>query len=103
MHIIIILHTSRCSIEHNYVRAISHIYKGKKRETASKINLHFQKLDPLTSLSKASAQWEKRIHKSLNSMCSDLETSLAKIRPQTENEELSEKWNELSTYSLGNY
>lgn len=36
-------------------------------------------------------------------MCSDLETSLAKIRPQSEQEELSEKWNELSTYSLGKY
>ncbi|XP_038213415.1 TBC1 domain family member 19 [Zerene cesonia] len=58
------------------------------------------KLDPLTSLSKASAQWEKRIHKSLNSMCSDLETSLAKVRPQSEQEELTEKWNELSTYNL---
>ncbi|XP_046978707.1 TBC1 domain family member 19 [Vanessa cardui] len=58
------------------------------------------KLDPLTSLSKASAQWEKRIHKSLNSMCSDLETSLAKIRSQSEQEELADKWNELSTYSL---
>lgn len=63
----------------------------------------FQKLDPLTSLLKASAQWEKRIHKSLNSMCTDLETSLAKIRPQSEQEELSEKWNELSTYNLGNF
>ncbi|KAH9629060.1 hypothetical protein HF086_011323 [Spodoptera exigua] len=58
------------------------------------------KLDPLTSLLKASAQWEKRIHKSLNSMCTDLETSLAKIRPQSEQEELSDKWNELSTYTL---
>ncbi|CAH0396993.1 unnamed protein product [Chilo suppressalis] len=58
------------------------------------------KLDPLTSLMKASAQWEKRIHKSLNSMCSDLETSLAKIRLQSEQEELTEKWNELSTYNL---
>lgn len=67
------------------------------------INIIFQKLDPLTSLLKASAQWEKRIHKSLNSMCSDLETSLAKIRSQTEQEELTEKWNELSTYNLGTY
>ncbi|CAH4036142.1 TBC1 domain family member 19 [Pieris brassicae] len=58
------------------------------------------KLDPLTSLSKASAQWEKRIHKSLNSMCSDLETSLAKVRSQSEQEDLSNKWNELSTYNL---
>lgn len=52
---------------------------------------------------KASAQWEKRIHKSLNSMCSDLETSLAKIRLQSEQEELADKWNELSTYNLGKY
>ncbi|VVC99010.1 unnamed protein product [Leptidea sinapis] len=58
------------------------------------------KLDPLTSLTKASVQWEKRIHKSLNSMCSDLETSLAKFRFQSELEELAEKWNELSTYNL---
>ncbi|KAJ0179591.1 hypothetical protein K1T71_005303 [Dendrolimus kikuchii] len=58
------------------------------------------RLDPLTSLLKASAQWEKRIHKSLNSMCSDLETSLAKIRTQNEQEELTIKWNELSTYTL---
>lgn len=34
-------------------------------------------------------------------MCSDLETSLAKMRPQSEKEELAEKWNELSTYNLG--
>lgn len=60
-----------------------------------------QKLDPITSLLKASIQWEKRIHKSLNSMCTDLETSLAKIRSQSEQEEITEKWNELSTYSLG--
>ncbi|GBP07093.1 TBC1 domain family member 19 [Eumeta japonica] len=59
-----------------------------------------QHKDPLSSLVKASTQWEKRIHKSLNSMCSDLETSLAKIRSQTEQEEMSEKWNELSTFSL---
>lgn len=58
------------------------------------------KIDPMTSLLKAAAQWEKRIHKSLNSMCSDLETSLAKVRSQAEQEELAEKWNELSTFSL---
>ncbi|XP_041973233.1 TBC1 domain family member 19 isoform X2 [Aricia agestis] len=59
------------------------------------------KSDPITLLTKAGAQWEKRIHKSLNSMCTDLETSLAKIRSQSELEELLEKWNELSTYNLG--
>lgn len=36
-------------------------------------------------------------------MCSDLEKSLAKVRLQIEQEELSDKWNELSTYNLGSY
>ncbi|KAJ2950414.1 hypothetical protein O0L34_g8656 [Tuta absoluta] len=64
--------------------------------TQSKHNKH----DPLTCLIKAGTQWEKRIHKSLNSMCSDLETSLAKLRPQSEYEDIADKWNELSTYTL---
>ncbi|CAK1578846.1 unnamed protein product [Parnassius mnemosyne] len=70
---------------------IYHLVRAQNKQT---------KLDPLTTLSKASAQWEKRIHKSLNSMCSDLETSLAKLRPQSEQEEIAEKWQELSTYNL---
>lgn len=36
-------------------------------------------------------------------MCTDLETSLAKIRSQSEQDILTEKWSELSTYNLGKY
>ncbi|KAF7287220.1 hypothetical protein GWI33_002040 [Rhynchophorus ferrugineus] len=47
---------------------------------------------------KAQIHWDKRIHKSLNSMCSELGISLAKTRGNNEKEELTNKWNELSNY-----
>lgn len=46
-------------------------------------------------------QWEKRIHKSLNSMCGELGVPLARLRQTTDKEELDEKWTELSTYDIG--
>lgn len=50
---------------------------------------------------KAQIHWDKRIHKSLNSMSSELGMSLAKLRGNSEKEELSSKWNELSTFEVG--
>lgn len=47
---------------------------------------------------KAQIHWDKRIHKSLNSMSSELGISLAKQRGNSEKEELSSKWNELSNF-----
>ncbi|XP_058793879.1 TBC1 domain family member 19 [Phymastichus coffea] len=59
----------------------------------------------LSYLKKAQIQWERRIQKSLNSMCNELNVPLARIRPNADREELSEKWNELSTcdFDLTNY
>ncbi|OAD58962.1 TBC1 domain family member 19 [Eufriesea mexicana] len=54
----------------------------------------------LTYLKKAQIQWERRIQKSLNSTCNELNVPLARIRPNADREELSEKWNELSTYDI---
>ncbi|CAG2060369.1 unnamed protein product [Timema podura] len=45
-------------------------------------------------------QWEKRIHKSLNSMCSELGVPLARFRLASDKDELSDKWTELSTYDI---
>ncbi|KAK3912118.1 TBC1 domain family member 19 [Frankliniella fusca] len=56
--------------------------------------------EPLTYLRKAQLQWEKRIHKSLNSMCGELGVPLARLRQTTDREELEEKWTELSTYDI---
>ncbi|XP_066594152.1 TBC1 domain family member 19 [Prorops nasuta] len=54
----------------------------------------------LSYLKKAQIQWERRIQKSLNSMCSELNVPLARLRPGPDKDELSEKWNELSTYDI---
>ncbi|KAK0087299.1 hypothetical protein PV325_001336 [Microctonus aethiopoides] len=54
----------------------------------------------LNYLKKTQIQWERRIQKSLNSMCNELNVPLARIRSNADREELSEKWNELSTYDV---
>uniref|UniRef100_A0A6Q2YT79 Rab-GAP TBC domain-containing protein n=1 Tax=Esox lucius TaxID=8010 RepID=A0A6Q2YT79_ESOLU len=41
--------------------------------------------------------WEKRILKSLNSMCTELGVPLARKRPAIEQKELTNKWNEMGT------
>lgn len=55
----------------------------------------------LSYLKKAQVQWERRIQKSLNSMCNELNVPLARIRPNSEREDLSDKWEELSRYDIG--
>ncbi|XP_049802117.1 TBC1 domain family member 19 [Schistocerca nitens] len=56
--------------------------------------------EPLAYLRKAQLQWEKRVHKSLNSMCSELGVALARLRLASDKDELIEKWTELSTYDI---
>ena len=63
---------------------------------------HIQAAD-LGYLKKTQIQWERRIQKSLNSTCSELNIPLARIRSTTDRDELAEKWNELSTYDMGKY
>ncbi|KAK4887853.1 hypothetical protein RN001_004124 [Aquatica leii] len=53
-----------------------------------------------TFFKKAQIQWEKRIHKSLNSMCTELNVHLARPRYNSDREELIEKWGELSNYDV---
>ncbi|XP_077597734.1 TBC1 domain family member 19 [Stigmatopora nigra] len=53
--------------------------------------------EPLAYMRKAQADWERRILKSLNSMSTELEVPLARMRPVAEQQELSNKWNEMGT------
>ncbi|XP_035728237.1 TBC1 domain family member 19-like [Vespa mandarinia] len=62
--------------------------------------IHLTENADLIYLKKVQIQWERRIQKSLNSMCSELNVPLARIRPNADREELGEKWNELSTYDI---
>ncbi|XP_066241110.1 TBC1 domain family member 19 isoform X2 [Saccopteryx leptura] len=53
--------------------------------------------EPLVYMRKAQGSWEKRILKSLNSMCTELSIPLARKRPLGEQKELLSKWNEMGT------
>uniref|UniRef100_A0A670YCR9 TBC1 domain family member 19 n=1 Tax=Pseudonaja textilis TaxID=8673 RepID=A0A670YCR9_PSETE len=53
--------------------------------------------EPLVYMRKAQANWEKRILKSLNSMCIELGIPLSQKRPLGEQKELLNKWNEMGT------
>ncbi|XP_051030039.1 TBC1 domain family member 19 isoform X3 [Phodopus roborovskii] len=53
--------------------------------------------EPLAYMRKAQGSWEKRILKSLNSMCTELSIPLARKRPVGEQKELLNKWNEMGT------
>uniref|UniRef100_A0AAR2L252 Rab-GAP TBC domain-containing protein n=1 Tax=Pygocentrus nattereri TaxID=42514 RepID=A0AAR2L252_PYGNA len=57
--------------------------------------------EPLAYMRKAQASWEKRILKSLNSMCTELGVPLARKRPIPEQKELTNKWNEMGTDEPG--
>uniref|UniRef100_A0A673LGL1 Rab-GAP TBC domain-containing protein n=1 Tax=Sinocyclocheilus rhinocerous TaxID=307959 RepID=A0A673LGL1_9TELE len=58
--------------------------------------------EPLEYMRKAQVNWEKRILKSLNSMCTELGIPLARKRPVPEQKELTNKWNEMGTDEPGN-
>ncbi|XP_055639366.1 TBC1 domain family member 19 isoform X2 [Toxorhynchites rutilus septentrionalis] len=62
--------------------------------------------DPLNYLRRAGIQWERRVRKSLNSMCSESKAQLqGQMRIITDREDILAKWDELSTYQtdLSNY
>nr|XP_029708933.1 TBC1 domain family member 19-like isoform X2 [Aedes albopictus] len=57
--------------------------------------------DPLYYLRRAGIQWERRVRKSLNSMCSESKAQLqGQMRSATDREEILTKWDELSNYQI---
>lgn len=57
-------------------------------------------VEPLTYLRKAQYQWEKRIQKSLNSMCNEIGIQLSRYRLPSDRDDMKDKWTELSTYEV---
>lgn len=43
--------------------------------------------------------WERRIQKSLESMCEEIGINLSCYRSNSDRDEMLQKWNELSTYN----
>ena len=52
---------------------------------------------------KLKQNWEKRIAKSLNTMCTELNIPLAKSRGDKEAQDLAGHWNEIGTMELGEH
>lgn len=60
-----------------------------------------QVVDPLNYLRRAGVQWERRVKKSLNAMCSVLKVPILGLcRVLFDKEELRVKWEELSNYQV---
>ncbi|ELT89515.1 hypothetical protein CAPTEDRAFT_108817, partial [Capitella teleta] len=53
--------------------------------------------EPNSYIRRAQANWEKRILKSLNSMCTELSVPLARKRPEKEQKDMLGRWAELGT------
>lgn len=64
----------------------------KKTHSYSDLDKHF---------SKAQAAWDRKINKSLVSMGVELGLHLARLRGNSDKEEMEEKWGELSKYVTG--
>ncbi|CAH1777501.1 unnamed protein product [Owenia fusiformis] len=75
------------------------VYQHMQKESPTKHHLApaEHNKEPLTYLRKAQVNWEKRILKSLNSMCTELGVPLARRRPEKEQREVLVKWSELGT------
>ncbi|XP_067950063.1 TBC1 domain family member 19-like [Watersipora subatra] len=56
--------------------------------------------EPLSCVRRAQQNWEKRIAKSLNTMCTELNMPLAKKRSEKDIQELSSHWTEVGTMEL---
>lgn len=65
----------------------------------SKKKTHNSELD--SCCSKAQIAWDKKINKSLVSMGAELGMHLARLRGNSDKEEMQEKWGELSKYVTG--
>ncbi|CAD5123718.1 DgyrCDS12037 [Dimorphilus gyrociliatus] len=55
------------------------------------------KKEPITYIRKSQLAWEKRIWKSLNSMCTELSLPLARKRPDKDFKDMNRKWSELGS------
>lgn len=79
------------------------VYHWAQREKSSRggsSNSSADSIQDSSYLRKAQMQWDRRVHKSLQSMCSELGIQLAKVRVTSDKEEILEKWGELSTYDV---
>lgn len=77
-----------------------------RSQVKQEIKSNLQPTDALSYLRRAGVQWERRVRKSLNAMCTELKAPLqGQLRSAVDKEDLVSKWDELSNYQtdLTNY
>lgn len=79
-------------LENELRNNIYHWLHSKKKSSNSELDAYFLK---------AQTAWDKKINKSLGSMGAELGMHLARLRSNSDKEEMQEKWGELSKYVTG--
>lgn len=86
---------------------IFHLIRSSgKAEPGGKMLSNGPQNDPFNYLRRSGSQWERRVRKSLNAMCTELNIPMqGQIRCPNDREEFLNKWDELSNYQidLSNY
>lgn len=79
-------------LENELRNNVYHWLRSKKKPQNCDLESHF---------AKAQIPWDKKINKSLVSMGAELGMYLARLRGNSDREEMQEKWGELSKYVTG--
>ncbi|VVC38302.1 Rab-GTPase-TBC domain [Cinara cedri] len=87
------------NMETNLRNAIFHWLRNHENNQQSVIRDEITSRESLDYLKKAQITWEKRIQKSLESLCKEIGINSSCYRSRGDQEEMLQKWNELSTYN----
>ncbi|XP_025423044.1 TBC1 domain family member 19-like isoform X2 [Sipha flava] len=87
------------SMETNLRNAVFHWLRSHENNKQMVVREEITSRESLDYLRKAQITWERRIQKSLESMCEEIGIHLSYYRSKADRDEMLQKWNELSTYN----
>ncbi|XP_022169785.1 TBC1 domain family member 19 [Myzus persicae] len=87
------------SMETNLRNAVFHWLRSHGNNKQIVVRDEITSRESLDYLRKAQITWERRIQKSLESMCEEIGINLSCLRSSADRDEMLQKWNELSTYN----
>ncbi|XP_050527254.1 TBC1 domain family member 19 isoform X2 [Daktulosphaira vitifoliae] len=88
------------SMETNLRNAIFYWLRNHDNNKQIVVREEVTQKESLDYLRKAQATWERRIQKSLESMCEEIGIPLSSQRPNADKDDISQKWNELNLERL---
>lgn len=85
---------SKCGLDKRIQNAVYKFLQTHTPKPHPAVSLDHVK-EPISYIRRAQMNWEKRILKSMNSMCTELSVPLGRKRPDKEQKEMLSKWTEL--------